>query len=69
MVVQVSPTPIIGQDAAVDCAASHRNLDVGSYAFAHPEADVERSYSVCIRLNPLFLKIRADITVELLKGG
>ncbi len=46
----MSPTTIIGQDAAIDCAADRRNLGVGSYAFARPAADVERSHSVCIRL-------------------
>lgn len=51
-VIQVSPTTIIGQDAAVDCAANHRNLGVGNHTFARPAADVKRSHSICICLEP-----------------
>ncbi|MDI6820496.1 MAG: hypothetical protein QMC89_06310 [Candidatus Hodarchaeaceae archaeon] len=51
-VIQVSPTTIIGQGAAADCAASRRNLGVGNHAFARPAADVERSHPIGICLEP-----------------
>jgi len=59
----VSPTPFIGQDAAVDCAASHRPLGLRLFGapppWSRPVADVERSYSICVcfKAAPNALKI------------
>jgi len=56
MVIQVSPTSIIGQDAAVDYAASRRNLGLGLFGApplrSRPSADVERSHPICICFEP-----------------
>jgi len=50
----MSPTPIIGQDAAVDYAASHRNLGLRLFGAPplrpRPAANVKRSYSISVHL-------------------